>query len=380
MLTKLVNMKILKRFLLGLLVLTTTLLVIVYFRYGGGKPYAYTPEPAKLGPNALETVLAYPEPIGNVAASNDTSLPQRIFFTVHPESRPERIKLLEIRNGQGVPYPSEAEQALFNTPLGLYCDRQHRLWVIDHGNHGTAPVKLVAFDLNTNQLVNEYTFPKEVAETGSFFNDLSVSPDGSIVVVADVSFWRQKPSLVVYNTLLKQSRSLLDGHPSVGSEGWLPINNIKKMRFFGGLADLMPGIDGLDIDPTGKWVYYSAMSNANAYRIPLSVAADFSKSPEEVARAVENIGKKPLSDGIRVDSAQNVLITDVDHNGICVINGDTRQSHTLIQDTRIRWADGLSLGGDGYWYLADSAIPHQMLQSKAHIAANRPYYIFRFGK
>jgi sugar lactone lactonase YvrE len=371
--------KFLKRTLYALLATALLLLAVVYFRYGGGKPYPtdISTAPA-LGPDALETVIAYPEPIGNVAASNDTAMQQRVFFTVHPESRPERIKLLEIKDGQGIPYPSEAAQAMFNTPLGVYCDRQNRLWVIDHGNHGMDAVKLFAFDLKTNQLVHEYAFPAEVAEKGSFFNDLSVSPDGNIVTVADVSFWRKKPSLIIYDVAKKQSRSLLDGHTSVNNQGWLPVNDIKKMRFFGGLADLMPGIDGLDIDPTGRWIYYAAMSHDEAYRLPLAVAADFSKTPDEVAKSVESIGKKPLSDGVRADSTQNLLITDVDHNGIYVINADTKKAFTLLKDKRIRWADGLSKGADGYWYLADSAIPHQMLQSKAHIAANKPYFIFRF--
>jgi sugar lactone lactonase YvrE len=361
---------------LGLVLLLVT---IAYVRYGGGKPYpSDISGPGLLEGAALETVIAYPEPIGNVAASNDTAQAQRVFFTVHPESHPEYLKLLEIIEGKAVPYPSEAFQAKLITPLGVFCDHQNRLWVIDHGNHGFDPVKLIAFDLNSNQVAHEYIFPTEVAEKGSFFNDLSVSPDGKTVVVADVSFWRKKPSLIVYDVEQKRSRSLLDGHESVSNQGWLPVNNIKKMRFFGGLADLMPGIDGLDVDPTGKWVYFAAMSHDQAYRISLEKVRNFDLSAEEIAKSVESIGKKPLSDGVRADSAQNLLITDVDHNGIYLLNGDTKKGQTLIKDQRIRWADGLSLGGDGYWYLADSAIPHQMLQSKKHMAENKPYYIFRF--
>jgi sugar lactone lactonase YvrE len=372
-----------KRFLkytLGtLLVLTLAILAFAYLRYGGGKPYpSDISGPGMLKADALENVIAYPEPIGNVAASNDTAKKQRVFFTVHPESHPEYIKLLEIVDGKGVAYPSEAFQAQLVTPLGVFCDRQNRLWVIDHGNHGFDPVKLTAFDLKTNQVAHEYVFPAEVAEKGSFFNDLSVAPDGKTVVVADVSFWRKKPSLVVYDVENGRSRSLLDGHESVTNQGWLPVNKIKKMRFFGGMADLMPGIDGLDIDPTGKWIYYAAMSHDEAYRIPLDKVRNFDLPAEEIAKSVESIGHKPLSDGVRADSAQNLLITDVDHNGIYLLNGDTQKGQTLIKDQRIRWADGLSLGGDGYWYLADSAIPHQMLQSKKHIAENKPYYIFRF--
>lgn len=371
-------MKRIKRLLAALASLVALLAVIVYLRYGGGTPSQFQVGMPLLAGDALETVIAYPEPIGNVAASQDTAMAQRVFFTVHPESRPERIKLLEIIDGQGIPYPSEAAQSLFLTPLGVYCDQQNRLWVIDHGNHGTDSVKLLAFDLRNDNLLASYHFPKEVAELGSFFNDLSVSPDGRWVVIADVSFWRKKPSLVILDTQTGRSKSWLDGHSSVQNQGLLPVNDIKKMRFFGGLADLMPGIDGIDIDPSGQWVYYAAMSHHQLFRVPLRVLTQFDADPSAVAKAVESVSDKPLSDGIRVDSAQRILVTDVDHNGIYVAEAETKKTYTLLKDQRIRWADGLSYGANGFWYLADSAIPHQMLQSKKHIQANAPYYIYRF--
>jgi hypothetical protein len=51
---------------------------------------------------------------------------------------------------------------------------------------------------------------------------------------------------------------------------------------------------------------------------------------------------------------------------------------TLIRSDRIRWPDALSYGPDGWLYVADSAIPDQMLRSKAHMRASPPYHIFRF--
>jgi hypothetical protein len=51
---------------------------------------------------------------------------------------------------------------------------------------------------------------------------------------------------------------------------------------------------------------------------------------------------------------------------------------TLVQSAKIRWADALSYGPDGWLYIADSAIPDQMLQPKAYIQGQAPYYVFRF--
>jgi sugar lactone lactonase YvrE len=368
-------MRFLKKLAFTFLVILGVLATFLYVRFGGGKTYTDITTSPIMREHELELYVFYPEPIGNVAASKDSI--SRVFFTVHPESRPERVKLLEVINGKAFPYPDEKAQELFNKPLGVYTDNQQRLWVIDHGNHATEKVRLWAFDLKTNQIAHEYVFPDSVAELGSFFNDLSVSPDGKFVYVADVSFWRKSPSLIVYDIENKRSRSILGNHESVSSQGYVPVTPAKKMRFILGLVDLMPGIDGLDVDSKNQYVYYATMSHEGLYRIPTNVCQNFTLSKEEIASKVEKVSQKPLSDGIRVDTVGNVYITDIEHQGITVVTPEGK-TKTLLKDKKVRWADGLSFGGDGYCYLADSDIPDQMLQSKSHIEANKPYHIFRF--
>ncbi|MCO6493129.1 MAG: SMP-30/gluconolactonase/LRE family protein [Phaeodactylibacter sp.] len=226
-------------------------------------------------------------------------------------------------------------------------------------------------------LVHEHTFPDNVAKKLSFFNDLSVSPNGKYLAVANVSFFGKKPSLAIYNIETGESKNLLESHPSVRHENYVPVTPAKKMRFFVGLVDLLTGIDGIDFSRDGQYIYYAAMGHSGLFRIPTAVAVDFSKTVEEVAAAVERVADKPLSDGIRTDYQGNVYITDIEHRGVYVVPPEG-EGFTLIKDLRIRWADGLSLSGDGMFYLADSDIPNQMLQSKAHIAAYAPYYIYKF--
>jgi sugar lactone lactonase YvrE len=363
---------------LALVTLLLILIAVVYSRYGGGVEYTdVSTDPVYEAPQ-LELFFSYPEPIGNVAATPDTGAVQRVFFTVHPESRPENVFLLEIIDGQAVPYPyAGSQKSLFNTVLGVFVDQQNRLWTIDHGMHGSAPVQLLAFDLSRDSLVHRYVFPPAVAEPLSFFNDLTVSPDGRYVFVADVSFFGRTPSLVVYDMVSGRSRSLLDGHQSVDHQGFVPVTPNKKMRFFGGIVDLLTGIDGIDISRDGKYVYWAPMGHPDLFRLETAALIDFSRSDSSIAAGVESMGVKPLSDGIRLDTSGNVYITDIEHQGVFVVQPDGRR-YTLIKDERVRWADGLSLGGDGYMYLADSDIPNQMMQSRENIVANAPYNIFRF--
>lgn len=365
---------------LVLLVAAALLALTLRVRYGGGCPYPdLSTSPPLVPADSVQAFFRFPEPVGNVAATPAPGERTRVFFTVHPESRPEGAKLLEIGpDGQARPYPDAAGQARLLTPLGLYADRQHRLWVIDHGNHGFDGARLLAYDLRTNRLVHEFTFPTAVAERGSFLNDLCVSPDGRYVFVADVSFFRQAPSLVVYDVARRRARSLLDGDSTVTAQNWLVRNPLKDMSFFGGLVNLKPGIDGIAVDPAGRYVYYAPMAHSGLYRVPVAALTDTALTPAAVARQVQRVGRKPLSDGIGVDSAGRVLVTDVEHRGLALVSAADGRLQTLVRDPRIRWADGLGFGADGYVYVTDSAIPDQMLRSKSHIREAAPYTIFRF--
>ncbi|MEO1435073.1 MAG: L-dopachrome tautomerase-related protein [Bacteroidota bacterium] len=361
-----------------MLVLLVGLAIYLRIQYGGGQEYPDVSTEPKYGSADLVEVIAYPDPIGNVAVSKDTIGPHRVFFTIHPESRPETIKLVEIINGKAEPYPSLAAQSLFSTVLGVFTDQQNRLWTIDHGNHGFEPVRLLAFDLSNNQLVHEYAFPKHVAKKGSFFNDLSVSPDGRHIVVANVSFFGRKPSIAVYDLQSGESRNRLEAHRSMKHEQYVPITPNKKMRFFGGLVDLLTGIDGIDFTRDGEYVYWAPMGHSKLFRIATTKLTNFDLSETALAEAVEEIATKPLSDGIRTDFEGNVYITDIENQGIYVVSPEGK-GYTLIKDERIRWADGLSLAMDGTFYLADSDIPNQMLMSKKNMEAHSPYYIFKFS-
>ncbi|MCI4667081.1 MAG: major royal jelly family protein [Bacteroidia bacterium] len=351
--------------------------IFMRLRYGGGKAYQDISTAPIYSQNELIEVLAFDEPIGNVAASKDTNQITRVFFTIHPESRPDKNKLMEIVNGKAIPYPDASYQDNFKAVLGVFTDLQNRLWTIDHGNHGFDEVKLTAFDLNSNKVSQEFTFPTDVAKKFSFFNDLTVSPDGKYIAVANVSFFGKQPSLAVLKLESGESKNLLEGHSSMRDEGFVPVTPHKKMRFFGGMVDLLTGIDGLDFSRDGRYMYYAPMGSSNLYRIPTEVAFDFSKTDAQLAEAVESVARKPLSDGIRTDHQGNVYITDVENQGIYIVTPEAK-GFTLIKDERIRWADGLSLSGTNTFYLADSDIPNQMLQSKKHIKENAPYHIYRF--
>ena len=366
--------RILLYFLSAFALFLIGLAIFLRINYGGGDFYPDLSTEPILQKEQLEEVFRYEEPLGNIAVSKD----KRVFFTVHRESRPTTNKVMEIVGGKAVPYPNTSYQKEhYNTVLGLFIDDLNRLWTIDHGNHGFQDVMLLAFDLNTNKEVYRHIFDSNIAERLSFFNDLQVSPNGRYVYIADVSFFGKNPAIVVLDTKEGEARRLLEEHPSVTAQDWIPKNKTRTMTFFGGLVALKPGVDGIVIDREGEWIYYGTMTHDGLFKIRTSDLHNKKLSKEELANSVVRVGSKPLSDGLSIDSLNNIYITDVDNGAIARLSPEGNLK-TLIQDRdRIRWADGCSFGGDGMLYFTDSAIPDQMLQSKKHIREKAPYFIYR---
>lgn len=362
------------RLLLVLVLACALLLGGLRLYFGGGSAYGDLSTAPAISESGLEMVLAYPEPIGNVAVSAGG----RVFFTVHPEARAEGPRLLEWRNGRAQAFPPEDIQSIvLETPLGIVVDRQDRLWVIDPASHGFGRPRIVAIDLASGLVVHEHVFPRSVAPRGSYLQDLRVAPDGRMVYVADASFLRKSPALVVYDSATRRSRRVLEGHPSVRAQDWIIQTPMRQMRFFGGIVPMKVGLDGIALDPGGRWLVFGAMSNDTLYRVPTAALLDAELSAQALAERVEALGKKPLSDGLAVDAAGHVYITDVEHGAVLRM-APGGQLGTLVRSPRIRWADDLSFGPDGWLYLADSALPEVLLRTRGHIREHGPYHVYRF--
>jgi sugar lactone lactonase YvrE len=361
-----------KNILLFLLALLLATMIVLWFRYGGGTPYPDLSTAPVLNSSELEEVVSYPEPVGNVAVNRDG----RIFFTIHPEARPTGNKLLEYVRGAAVPYPSGAAQAeLFDTVLGVAIDRYNRMWTIDHGNHGLRSARIIAFDLDTNAILRDQVLGPDIAPVGSFLQDLQISADGKTIVIADASFWRKSPAIIVYDVETGAARRVLEGHSSVSAENHMIRNGDRDMEFLGGIVALRGGIDGMALGP--EWLYFGAISGSGLYRVRLRDLRNEALPPGQLANRVERIGDKPLSDGMSIDVEGNVYITAIEHGSIFVA-GPGRDLETLIHSHELRWPDALSFGPDGYLYIADSALAELILQSREHIEDSGPYRIFRF--
>lgn len=332
-----------------------------YLRYGGhGRPFPPMGTTPVLPETALETVATLPEPPGNLAVSPTG----RVFFTYHAESRP-KIKVLELVNGRPVPFPDLASQSKFDSIFNVRIDGRNRLWTLDHGFHGLRQPRLLAFDIDTRQQVDQFDFPRDIAGFGSYIQDMQISPDGETIYIADLSAFAGKPALIVYDVRTHTARRMLERNAALMPGDWEINARGHRMYLLGGLYWMHPGFDPIALDRRGEWLYMGAMSSDTLYRAPVS---DLNK--------VEAYAKRSQCDGLSMDDQDDIYVTSIEDGAINIIGPDRKQK-TLVKSPKLRWPDGLSFGPNGYLYIADSDIPDVMMRTNSHIAASAPFHIFR---
>jgi sugar lactone lactonase YvrE len=370
--------KMVMAFICLLLVLFISVAVLVRLRYGGGQ--TGFPDRTSLpvfDVNVLEVVADLMVPPGNLAVSEDG----RLFFSFHPEARPD-IRVAEWKDGAAVAYPSEAYQGpgkqdlYFDTVLSVRIDSKNRLWALDLANHGIGQPRLLAFDLSNDSLVHQFDFPKECAGLGSHLNDFQIDPAAETIYIAEASIFAKTPAMLVYDIASRTCRRLLEDHPSVIPEPYIPVVQGRVMQIFGIFA-VRPGVDSIALDKAGQWLYFAPVTNHHMYRIRAADLKNPVLSPDALARRVERFAEKTMSDGLTMDIDGNIYITDIENSAIVRLTPEG-QLETLVKDDRIRWPDGLGFGPDGWLYVTCSALHQVIGRTPGQMKSHAPYQIYRF--
>jgi sugar lactone lactonase YvrE len=365
--------------LIGVLIFVAAILALaIKVRHGGG--HTNFPDRSgepRLPESALEVVAELPTPPGNIAVSRDG----RVFVTLHPEAHAD-LKVVELVKGEIKPFPDAAfqhpgfEPRAFDNVLSIRIDRQNRLWALDNGTHGLHAGRLLAFDLASGQLVHEYSFPREVAGLGSHLNDFQVAPDGQHIFIADASFFRKQPALIVYDVSQRTARRLLVNHESVRAEFYTPVVQGRKMELFG-LLSIRPGVDSIALTRDGNWLVFAAVTSRKLYAVAVAALLDQKLDELELGKRALPIADKTMSDGMTTDDAGNIYLSDLEHSAIVVLKPD-RTLETLVRSEKLlRWPDGFSFGPDGWLYVTCSSLQEVLGKTPSNIREHAPYQVLR---
>ena len=342
------------------------------------------PEPAVAAQapevGTLETVAELPINPGNLSVTADG----RVFATVH-QFRPADAQLIEITGSDSYrPWPDAGWNAAFgsgpdvlNAPLGIQIDRKGRLWVIDNGL-GTVPLppKLVAFSLETGEVVFRYDFPSDTGPVGSFLNDLAVDARRGFVYIADVG-GSAEPALVVVDLGTKQSRRFSASEALAAEDVDLVVQGrVLGPRDDDGKVDpARIALNPITLSADGETLYFGAMNGTTWYRLPARLLRD-GADDATIAAAIAKVGPKPVSDGASTDLAGNHYFTDLGNDAITVLRPDGNLE-PLVRDERLLWPDALSFGEPGWLYIAVNQLHRAPALNGGVEGGQPPYRIMR---
>lgn len=331
---------------------------------------------------AIEVLAELPRPPGNLAVLPDGG----VVFTWHPEGAPpEHVALLRPGN-QWEPFPDAAWQRpredgpFWVAPLALRVDAQGRLWVLDHGDYGSEPATLTAFDPATRAVLTRFTFPDDVAESGSLLNDFVVDAARQTIYVADTSPFEFDPALVVVDLARGTARRVLVDHESVSAEDQLLVVQGVFVKAY--LLPVRLDADTIALSADGEWLYYGPLTGTRLWRAPTAALRDPALDEDALAARVEVWGKKPASDGAVMAPDGRIYLTAVEHEAIAVLEPD-RTLRLLARDpARLVWPDGLALAptDDGWLYVSCSQLHRAIGQDLDELPRWAPYRLLRLPR
>jgi sugar lactone lactonase YvrE len=239
--------------------------------------------------------------------------------------------------------PGQVSDDRIDTPLGLVQDGKGVLWVIDMGLN-IGKTRLWAFDIAAGKLLRKIELPAEVAPKGAFVQDLAVDAERGWAYLADI----EPPGLIALNLVTGQAHRF-GSHASLlpEPEAKLRVGGVDNL--FGGKPASI-GADPITLSADGATVFYGAMSGTHWYALPTKLLREGAGNAR-IASAVRAVGRKPISDGASTDAAGNHYFTNLNDNGLDML--DTRgRLRALVRDARIQWPDSVQIGPQGWLYLA----------------------------
>jgi sugar lactone lactonase YvrE len=328
----------------------------------------------------LEVVASLDRAPGNITVTPD----QRTIVSLHQFFAPD-WRVAEWASGrlQAFPNPLVASggdsEVTLHSVLGIQSDSDGIVWMLDNGMRGAAIPKLVGWDSRNNKLHKQIFLPEPITSANSFVNDLAIDEARNHIYIADPAGGDNAALIIVYYPT-GYARRVLQGHASVVPEDMdLVIDGeaVEIRQSDGSTLRPRIGVNPIALDTRGEWLYYGPMHGTSLYRVRVEDLLDESLAPTALAGKVERYGRKPVCDGISIDSEDNIYVTDIANNAIGVID-KSREYRIYIQDARLSWPDAFSFGPDGRLYTVANQLHRSAPLHGGEQTATPPFYIFAF--
>lgn len=281
----------------------------------------------------------------------------------------------EIRGGRAVAYPDaevNREDASdlaghFQSVQSVVVDPADRLWILDTGSplfagSSYGGPELVAVDLRTNRIVRKILFPSDVVPSDSHPNDVRFDLRRGAEGTAFITDSGGSNGIIVVDLASGRSwRRLAGDHSVLAEEDFLPVMDGEP--FMNRPADGPPtyyevGSDGIALSSDGERLYYCPLSSRALHSVSVDALADPDASDADVAATVQNLGHKPMADGLESDDRGRLYGGDLEHDAIWRRNTDGTYD-ILAQGPDLVWVDTLSVASDGHMYAIANQLNRQ---------------------
>ena len=310
----------------------------------------------------------------------------RVIISLHPFYDPP-FPVAQLENGDLVPFPDHPIWGGAETPLvsvlGLQFDGHDVVWLLDNARlSDAAQPKLVGWDTQSNALHQVVYLAPPIVPADSFVNDLAVDRERATVYIADPA-GGPNAALIVIDLATGRARRLLEGHPSVTPESDVALRidgePLAIQQPDGSTVQPRVGVNPIALGPRGEWLYFGPMHGSRLYRVRTERLRDMDATSNQIAAGVEDYAPRPVSDGISIDRAGHVYISEIGAHAVGVIEPERRTYRRLIQSPQLSWPDAFSFGPNGTEvYTVANQLHRSPVLNAGVDAAERPFRILTF--
>jgi sugar lactone lactonase YvrE len=307
----------------------------------------------------------------------------------HPFFNPAHRVVRLDKSNQWVPFPNEemntpgsGDPLLLDSVVAVACDSRGVVWMLDNGRRSGAGAKLVAWDTKRNQHLKVVVVDSLALAPNSFLSNLVLDPVGPHVYIADPADGVSS-AIVVVNTETGLSRRVLQGDRSVQKDPEVDLivggEVVTVRRPDGALASPLTGVSPLAIDRRGEWLYYGPRNGTTLYRIRTEVLLRTDITPQVLSSQVTGVSPKPICDSMTIDARGQIYFGDIGNGLIDYVSPDDNYLtlRRFVQDPRIAWPGGLTIGPDGQLHFFSSQLHRTSFFNGGKDVTAPPYSIFK---
>lgn len=321
-------------------------------------------------PISIFRELGSETPPANIAVSEGG----RIFMSTHQAYGSEHKVVELLSDGTYRPYPDyEFEQPLTGV-LGAIVDEEDILWFLTTSWGKDAMGRVIGWDTKNERLYKVFYIARPLVNEEYILNDMAVDRTNDMIYITDTA-GDSTSALLVLDINTGLVRRVLEGSSATIAEDKTLMIDGKAVFMHGKEARV--GVNPITIDVKNEWVYFAPMSSESIYRLKTADLVDSGLDKDELVSRVERYAYKPMGDGITIDEAGNLYVSDLPNNAIGMISTD-RKYHVLYQDDQLlNWVEGFANAGKSGMYVTSNQL-HKSPAFNNEKPTPSQFYILQF--